>query len=215
MADYEQVSSVNIKAMGKKKGWCLQNCRLVFGFTTGKYASAKVDMQSQRASGTLHSMDTLPTNVVVPVYVDTTGKYEHVIISYYGTFYEDGYKINRNKYSKFFGWGELCDGRRVVKWVEDAKKSNEEIAKEVIAGKWGNGDDRKNRLASAGYNYNTIQSLVNQMLSGNTSNRKSDTEIAKEVIQGKWGNGADRKNRLTSAGYNYNNIQAIVNKLLR
>ena len=25
MADYEQVSSVNIKAMGKKKGWCLQN----------------------------------------------------------------------------------------------------------------------------------------------------------------------------------------------
>ena len=115
MADYEQVSSVNIKAMGKKKGWCLQNCRLVFGFTTGKYASAKVDMQSQRAGGTLHSMDTLPTNVVVPVYVDSTSKYEHVIISYYGTFYEDGYKINRNKYSKYFGWGELCDGRRVVK----------------------------------------------------------------------------------------------------
>lgn len=115
MADYEQVSSVNIKAMGKKKGWCLQNCRLVFGFATGKYASAKVDMQSQRAGGTLHSMDTLPTNVVVPVYVDSTSKYEHVIISYYGTFYEDGYKINRKKYSKYFGWGELCDGRRVVK----------------------------------------------------------------------------------------------------
>ena len=85
----------------------------------------------------------------------------------------------------------------------------------VTTGKWGNGDDRKNRLTSAGYNYNTIQSLVNQMLSGNTSNRKSDTEIAKEVIAGKWGNGADRKNRLTSAGYNYNNIQAIVNNLLR
>ena len=115
MADYEQVSSVNIKAMGKKKGWCLQNCRLVFGFTVGKYASAKVDMQSQRAGGTLHSMDTLPTNVVVPVYVDTTSKYEHVVISYYGIFYEDGYRINRNKYSKYFGWGELCDGRRVVK----------------------------------------------------------------------------------------------------
>lgn len=95
------------------------------------------------------------------------------------------------------------------------KKSNEEIAKEVIAGKWGNGDDRKNRLTSAGYNYNTIQSLVNQMLSGKNSNRKSDTEIAREVIQGKWGNGAVRKTRLTLAGYNYNNIQAIVNNLLR
>ncbi len=115
MADYEQVSSVNIKAMGKRKGWCLQNCRLVFGFTIGKYASAKVDMESQRAGGTLHSIDTLPTNVVVPVYVDTTSKYEHVVISYYGTFYEDGYRISRNKYSRYFGWGELCDGRRVVK----------------------------------------------------------------------------------------------------
>ena len=115
MAEYEQVSSVNIKAMGKKKGWCLQNCRLVFGFTVGKYASAKVDMESQRAGGTLHSIDTLPTNVVVPVYVDTTSKYEHVVISYYGTFYEDGHRINRHKYSKYFGWGELCDGRRVVK----------------------------------------------------------------------------------------------------
>lgn len=115
MADYEQVSSVNIKAMGKRKGWCLQNCRLVFGFTVGKYASAKVDMEAQRAGGTLHSIDTLPTNVVVPVYVDTTSKYEHVVISYYGTFYEDGYRISKNKYSKYFGWGELCDGRRVVK----------------------------------------------------------------------------------------------------
>ena len=33
------------------------------------------------------------------------------------------------------------------------KKSNEEIAKEVIAGKWGNGEDRKNRLKNAGYDY--------------------------------------------------------------
>lgn len=40
-------------------------------------------------------------------------------------------------------------------------KSNEEIAEEVKAGLWGNGDDRKNRLAAAGYDYNTIQSIVN------------------------------------------------------
>lgn len=94
-------------------------------------------------------------------------------------------------------------------------KSNEEIAKEVIAGKWGNGADRKDRLTKAGYNYNTIQSLVNQMLSGKPSNKKTDLEIAREVIQGKWGNGSVRKTRLILAGYNYNNIQAIVNNLLR
>ena len=90
------------------------------------------------------------------------------------------------------------------------RKSNAEIAKEVIAGKWGNGDDRKNRLTKAGYNYNTIQKLVNNLV----SNKKSNTEIAKEVIAGKWGNGSDRKNRLTKAGYDYNAIQAIVNRII-
>jgi LysM repeat protein len=49
------------------------------------------------------------------------------------------------------------------------KKSNEEIAREVIRGDWGNGDERKRRLAEAGYDYGTIQSIVNQKLSGNNS----------------------------------------------
>ena len=44
------------------------------------------------------------------------------------------------------------------------KKSNEEIAKEVIQGKWGNGADRKTRLTNAGYDYATIQSIVNKLL---------------------------------------------------
>ncbi len=96
------------------------------------------------------------------------------------------------------------------------KKSNEEIANEVIAGKWGNGDARKTALINAGYDYNTIQNIVNQKLSGKTQapSKKSDEEIAQEVINGGWGNGADRKNRLTAAGYDYNTIQGIVNQKL-
>lgn len=98
------------------------------------------------------------------------------------------------------------------------KKSNEVIAEEVIAGKWGNGDDRKNRLTSAGYNYSTIQTIVNQKLSGTSSTPKptlkSNETIAQEVINGVWGNGADRKNRLIAAGYDYSAIQDIVNKKL-
>ena len=43
-------------------------------------------------------------------------------------------------------------------------KSNEEIAKEVILGKWGNGLTRKTKLKKAGYDYNAIQKIVNQML---------------------------------------------------
>lgn len=83
-----------------------------------------------------------------------------------------------------------------------------EIAKEVLAGKWGNGADRKNKLTDAGYNYNEVQAAVNSL------NKKSVTTIAKEVIAGKWGNGSDRKKRLESAGYNYNEVQKEVNRLL-
>ena len=41
------------------------------------------------------------------------------------------------------------------------KKSNEEIAREVLKGFWGNGQERKNRLTAAGYDYNAVQSIVN------------------------------------------------------
>lgn len=46
----------------------------------------------------------------------------------------------------------------------ETKKTVQEIAKEVIAGKWGNGEDRKKRLTAAGYDYDTVQAKVNAML---------------------------------------------------
>lgn len=55
--------------------------------------------------------------------------------------------------------------------VENLKKSNEEIAKEVWQGKWGNGQERVDRLTKAGYDYTEIQKIVN--------NTKSDNKIIK------------------------------------
>ena len=46
----------------------------------------------------------------------------------------------------------------------EPKKSVDEIAREVINGKWGNGADRKKRLEEAGYNYAEVQAKVNQLL---------------------------------------------------
>lgn len=43
------------------------------------------------------------------------------------------------------------------------KKSNETIAKEVIAGKWGSGETRKKKLKAAGYDYNAVQKIVNKL----------------------------------------------------
>lgn len=43
-------------------------------------------------------------------------------------------------------------------------KSVDEIAKEVIRGDWGNGEERKKKLTAAGYDYSVIQKKVNEML---------------------------------------------------
>lgn len=95
-----------------------------------------------------------------------------------------------------------------------SKKSVDELAQEVIAGKWGSGDARKTALKNAGYDYDAVQKRVNGILSS-TSGKKSVTEIAKEVIAGKWGNGEERKTKLRAAGYDPSEVQKKVNALMK
>lgn len=58
----------------------------------------------------------------------------------------------------------------VLRYPETAekahKKTNADIAKEVIRGLWGNGSERIRRLRKAGYNPEEIQRLVNKMILG-------------------------------------------------
>ena len=91
------------------------------------------------------------------------------------------------------------------------QKTVTDIAKEVIEGKWGNGAERKKKITSAGYDYNAVQSKVNELLN---NNKKTVDELAREVIQGKWGTGLNRKNRLQKAGYDYNAVQKRVNEII-
>lgn len=53
-------------------------------------------------------------------------------------------------------------------------KSVDTLAHEVINGSWGNGDDRKNRLTAAGYDYQAVQNRVNEILG--TKNNTSSAE---------------------------------------
>lgn len=46
---------------------------------------------------------------------------------------------------------------------EGAGKSVDELAREVLQGKWGNGAERKKRLEAAGYDYAAVQKKVNQL----------------------------------------------------
>lgn len=62
--------------------------------------------------------------------------------------------------------GKFIRGYGVPKYDKEAtiKKTVNTIAKEVIAGKWGSGEDRKKRLTAAGYDYAEVQTAVNKML---------------------------------------------------
>ena len=108
---------------------------------------------------------------------------------------------------------DKIDSHHIIEVVcgKVAKKTIDEIAKEVIAGKWGSGDTRKKKLQAAGYDYDAVQKRVNELL---TPKKKSIDELAQEVIDGKWGSGNTRKKRLTDAGYDYNLVQARVNEIL-
>jgi lysozyme len=89
------------------------------------------------------------------------------------------------------------------------KKTIDQLADEVLAGKWDNGAERERLLTAAGYDYNAVQKKVNEKLY-----RKTTDEIAVEVIAGLWGNGSARKEKLTEAGYDYSEVQKRVNEML-
>lgn len=164
-----------------------------------------------------------------PDYVETgyqehpwnEGKYNCLIRQYTSAGKLSGYagSLDLNKaYISAASWNKLA-GRRAVSVLAKptaGKKSINIIAKEVLAGKWGNGADRKIRLTKAGYDYNKVQAAVNKLVKASQmSEDKIINAVAHEVIIGKWGNGQERVDRLKAAGYDPTMIQNKVNEILK
>ena len=80
-------------------------------------------------------------------------------------------------------------------------------ALDVMAGKYGNGEERRARLTAAGYDYWAVQHLVNGLAKGYD-------KVARDVIAGKYGNNQARINALTAAGYDAKLVQDLVNAIL-
>lgn len=126
-----------------------------------------------------------------------------------------------NEVNKLLGASGSSSVSGVVPSSPAPVKSLEDIAREVINGKWGNGSERKERLEASGYVYSAVQAKVNELLGSSSKPApapeprpsKSITEVAQAVMRGDYGNGEDRKNRLQSEGYNYSEVQAEVNRL--
>lgn len=99
----------------------------------------------------------------------------------------------------------------------DPGKTISQLAQEVLAGKYGNGQDRVNALGSK---YPAVQAEVNRILGLSSAPTpipapkpvpETINQLALEVLAGKYGNGAERQRRL---GSNYVAVQAEVNRLL-
>lgn len=104
----------------------------------------------------------------------------------------------------------------------------EKVALEVLDGKYGNGQERVTKLTEAGYDYQTVQNKVNELVAAKepVEEPKEETkpekptpkfttaEMVQKVINGEYGNGDERKKKLEAEGYNYREIQNAVNSAL-
>lgn len=162
--------------------WCLAVTQKVFG--VAPFAESAQIAWSW--NNTKHQDRNLPDGCFVPIW--WTGGYKnygHVAIAKrtgnriqiwtspythkpYFDYFEGELNVTIDTVSRIYsvayaGWTETMNTTRIVEWVNPPQlKSNEEIAAEIWQKKWGDGEERKRRLAAAGYSWDAIQSLVDK-----------------------------------------------------
>jgi hypothetical protein len=75
-----------------------------------------------------------------------------------------GGKERSGRLKSGLGWISLAYTFRTDGKALSLKKSVDEVAREVIAGRWGNGSARSEALAKADYDYAKVQSRINELL---------------------------------------------------
>lgn len=88
---------------------------------------------------------------------------------------------------------------------EEPEKDIETLAHEVIEGKYGNGEERKQALGSR---YSEVQARVNEILAPTPEPTVDILDLVRKTIRGDFGNGEERKQAL---GENYSEVQREVN----
>jgi hypothetical protein len=162
--------------------WCLAVTQKVFG--VAPFAeSAQI---AWNWNNTKHQDRNLPDGCFVPIW--WTGGYKnygHVAVAKrtgnriqiwsspytrkpFFDYFEGELNVTIDTISRIYGvsyagWTETMNTTRIIEWVNPPQlKSNEEIAAEIWQKKWGDGEERKRRLAAAGYSWDAIQSLVDK-----------------------------------------------------
>ena len=177
--------------------------------------NAKDWVQTYVNEGLGHTVADQKTGDLI-VFPNEADGYGHIAIYVDGKLYDQNNARHDNGCAgigEVFSWDfvTLRPNTEVIVNEPRQEKSVDELAQEVIAGKYGNGQERKDAL---GNRYEEVQARVNFILEGQTINNEVNIdEIAYYVIRGDYGNGEERKQRLEAAGYDYNTIQNRVNEL--
>ena len=96
-----------------------------------------------------------------------THPYSHVCFYYGGKSFGTNQGGNRKACDVSTNWADSLGALRWKEW-NNTVKTIEQLAYEVLAGLWGNGEERRQRLEAAGYDYEAVQAKVNEILSNNT-----------------------------------------------
>lgn len=118
---FKQIKPFYPAKMGTQQGFCLRNVAKGFCIYPSKSPSSSAvnDMNRNKKAGTFHTGNP-PTSVAVPVYCDTASKFEHIVVSDHGVVYSDGKRIqNGLKAYNVLGWGEQCNGYRIIEITPD------------------------------------------------------------------------------------------------
>ena len=162
--------------------WCLVVAQKTFNVAPFA-ATAQI---AWNWNNTKHQDRNLPDGCFVPIWwTGGTGNYGHVAVAKrsgnriqvwsspyrhkpFFDYFEGELNATIDNISRIYGvvyagWTETMNTTRIVEWVNPPQlKPNEEIAAEVWRDMWGKGQDRINRLTSAGYDWRTIQALIDK-----------------------------------------------------
>lgn len=125
-----------------------------------------------------------PDHVGVVEYVNEDASYFVVIEGNYNDSVKKRTVSINGKYIRGFITPKYMDDTV----INESSNDLEVIAKEVISGLWGNGEERKKALTASGYDYEKVQKMVNQILNETSKAPKNQDYVSASCYAKKFDN---------------------------
>lgn len=141
------------------------NSRYIRGYATPKYDAEETKITTTATTTSISKGKAINLNAT-PIYKNATTS--AVSASKTGTYYIWSEEIINKRVRITNTANKVGKAGQVTGWVNVSdiaiKKNIIIVAKEVIAGMWGNGNERKQKLEAAGYDHEEVQQMVNTLM---------------------------------------------------